>query len=55
MRIRNPGFDDEKFKKIYCRKKNLDQTTIYLSLGLGFPSYGRNLRLYKKNVQHFKT
>jgi hypothetical protein len=35
----------------------LDQTTIYLSLGLHKenPSYWRSLQLSKEAIQHFKT
>ncbi len=49
----DPGFDDQKFKKIYSWKK----TTIYLSPGLHkwCPSYRRSLQLSKENIKPFKT
>jgi hypothetical protein len=54
------GFDGHKLEKNYSWKKIffvVDQTTIYLSLGLhkGRPRFQRSLQLSKWNIQHFKT
>ncbi len=61
----DPGFDDQKFMKIYRWKKlnffiyqKLQFTYRYLSLGLhkGRLSYRRSLQPSKEeNIQHFKT
>jgi hypothetical protein len=60
IRIRIQDFDDQKFEKIYSKKKlNFfgSKNTIYLSLGLqkGSPIYRRSLQPSKENIQQFKT
>ncbi len=57
----DPGFDDIKLKKNYSWKFNLYffyqklQFTYPLDLHKGRPSYRRNLRPSKENIQYLKT